>query len=648
MPGLYGIVGSPHDAGSHDLSQAMCARMRHHAWYQIDQHQDDSAGIALGRVSLGFIQTQPQPVWNHDRSVCLLLEGEIYGEAELRHELANAGSQVHTSGSHAELLLHGYLQEGRNFFRRVNGTFVAAIWEARHRRLILVNDRFGMKPLYYALLPDRLLFASEIKSLLADAAVPRDPDPRGISQFFSFGQLLGEDTLLRAVKALPPAAWVTYRQAEHEYQLDRYWQLSDIKVDQQLSQADFLERIDTAFAKAVELRTSDTAGLGISLSGGLDSRSILAAIDHRRTPIKSVSMGMRGSLDHRCAQQLSAASNGDHFCYLLDDRFLARYEHFMRTMVHLTDGHYLDQCIVIPTLPTYQQLGIQVLLRGHAGELLHMDKAYNFSLDRDGWSIRDEASLRAWLNDHMRAYMLDGLPGPLFAQSSGVDLQALAEQSLADALRASEKMEPTLHRIWHLFITERLRRETAMSMAKIGTLFETRLPFLDNEVVAALLSAPPQWKRGDQIQAYILAKRRPEFLKIVNANTGAPLGASRIRQRATHLRNRVLAKLGLPGYQPYERLGLWLRRELRTWVEDVLLSPQTLQRGMFEPQTVKLVVQNHMEQGGNHTALLLAMLIFELGQREFIDGEGFAAELVAPINSDHAPVEANIFSQSVR
>ena len=554
---------------------------------------------------------------------------------------------MRTSGSHAELLLHGYLQEGQHFFRRVNGTFVAAIWEARFRRLTLVNDRFGMKPLYYALLPDRLLFASEIKSLLADSAVPRDPDPRGISQFFSFGQLFGEDTLLRAVKVLSPAAWVTYRQAEHEFQIDRYWQLSDIKVDPQLSHADFLERIDTAFAKAVELRTNDTAALGISLSGGLDSRSILAAIDHRRTPIKSVSMGMRGSLDHRCAQQLSAASNGDHFCYLLDDRFLSSYEHFMRTMVHLTDGHYLDQCIVIPTLPTYQQLGIEVLLRGHAGELMHMDKAYNFSLDRDGWAIRDEASLRTWLNGHMQTYMLNDLPGPLLAQSSEDDLQALAEQSLADALRASEQMEPALHRIWHLFITQRLRRETAMSMAKIGTLFETRLPFLDNQVIETLLSAPPQWKCGDQIQSYILGKRRPEFLAVVNANTGAPLGASQIRQRATHFRNRVLAKLGVPGYQPYERLGLWLRRELRTWVEEVLLSPRTLQRGVFEPQTVKQVVQNHMARLGNHTALLLAMLIFELGQREFIDGEDFAADSAAPVSSDHAPPEARKFSQAV-
>ena len=318
----------------------------------------------------------------------------------------------------------------------------------------------------------------------------------------------------------------------------------------------------------------------------------------------------------------------------------------MRTMVHLTDGHYLDQCIVLPTLPTYQKLGIQVLLRGHAGELMHMDKAYNFSLDRDGWSIHDAASLRAWLNRQMPAYMLDGLPGPLLADSSRTDLQALAEQSLTEVLSESEGMEPALHRIWHLFITQRLRRETAMSMAKIGTLFETRLPFLDNDVIEILLSAPPQWKRGDQIQSHILAKRRPEFLAVVNANTGAPLGATALRQRATQFRNRVFAKLGLPGYQPYERLGLWLRRELRTWVEEVLFSPRTLDRGVFEPETVKKVVHNHMDRQSNHTALLLTMLIFELGQREFIDGERFSTEASPAGHSPHSHAAARSLSKA--
>jgi hypothetical protein len=87
----------------------------------------------------------------------------------------------------------------------------------------------------------------------------------------------------------------------------------------------------------------------------------------------------------------------------------------------------------------------------------------------------------------------------------------------------------------------------------------------------------------------------------------------------------VFAKLGVPGYQPYERLGLWLRRELRPWVHQVLLSPRTLERGVFDPNTLRTVVQDHGDRRRNHTALLLALLIFELGQREFIDGEEFSA-----------------------
>ncbi len=332
---------------------------------------------------------------------------------------------------------------------------------------------------------------------------------------------------------------------------------------------------------------------------------------------------MRGSLDHRCAQQMAALSNRDHHCCLLDDRFLSSYANHMRHMVHLTDGHYLDQCIVIPTLPKYRELGIQILLRGHAGELMHMDKAYNFSLDQEGWNIQSEAALRTWLSRHIRAYMLDGLSKPLLANSSVGEMQTLADASLSEALGESQGVDPQLHRIWHLFITQRLRRETAMSMAKIGTMFETRLPFLDNGVISTLLSVPPHWKRSDEIQAFILGRRKPQFLSVVNANTGTSLGAGKFRRRTAHFRNRVLAKLGVPGYQPYERLGLWLRRELRPWVEEVLLAPRTLERGIFRPETIRDVVKNHTERRQNHTALLLALLIFELGQREFIDDEPY-------------------------
>jgi asparagine synthase (glutamine-hydrolysing) len=139
--------------------------------------------------------------------------------------------------------------------------------------------------------------------------------------------------------------------------------------------------------------------------------------------------------------------------------------------------------------------------------------------------------------------------------------------------------------------------------------------------VDALLAVPPELKLGDRIQAHILRRHKPEFLRVVNSNTGVPLEAGRLARLWGKARLKILAKLGVKGYQPYERLGLWLRRELRPLVQEILLSKRCLTRGVFNPRTVEEVVRQHFSRRRNHTYLILAMMIFESGQREFIDGD---------------------------
>jgi hypothetical protein len=137
--------------------------------------------------------------------------------------------------------------------------------------------------------------------------------------------------------------------------------------------------------------------------------------------------------------------------------------------------------------------------------------------------------------------------------------------------------------------------------------------------IPLLLAAPIDLKLGEEIQTYILARRRPEFLRVTNANTGAIVGASLWTRTAATLQMKIFAKLGVPGYQPYEKLGLWLRRELAPVVRDILLDPQTLDRGVYQAAGIKAVVQQHLEQGRNHTYLLMALMIFELGLRRLVD-----------------------------
>jgi asparagine synthase (glutamine-hydrolysing) len=625
MPGIFGIVSNaPRSNLSADLEE-MSRRLKHHPWYKEDRHVDATNALGLGRVSLGFVNTAEQPAANEDNSLLAVMDGEVYDYTQQRQTLAAAG-HVFRSDSHAELLLHGYESAGEKFFRGLHGTFTAAIWDVRQRRMILTNDRFGMKGLYYAVLPGRLLFASEIKALLVDPELSRRLNPRGIAQFFTFSQLLGEDTLLEAVQLLPAAGWLSYTADEGQLSRDRYWRpVSHAPAGGRTEQA-LLADLDDAFAQSVDRRTRGGEQLGLSLSGGLDARTILGVIAPERS-VKTVCLGMEGSLDHNCAEEMARLTNRTHHRYVLNTHFLARYEEHLAHDVHLTDGHYLSSCIVMPTLPIYRELGIQVLLRGHAGELMHMDKAYNFSLDRETLALRGGADLEAWLFQRLKTCtFLDAAGGEsLFAPAYRGHIEELARASLRACLEESEGVEPPVQRVSHLFLSQRLRRETALSMMEFGSLVETRLPYMDNDLIDLLLAVPPEWKLGDKIQTHILRRRMPTFLNVVNANTGARMGAGPLTQSFSKLRLKVLAKLGVKGYQPYERMGLWLREDLRLLVQKLLLGERCLERGVFDPSALKAVVDGHLNQGRNYTYLLLAMMAFELGQRMFIDGDSFAA-----------------------
>lgn len=626
MPGIIGWAGTSADES---LLNPMLDRMMNGRRYVREGWVDDSGEVALGRVSLGFVNTSPQPATIDNGAKRAVLDGEIYDSLALRQKLEAKGCQFQGE-SHAELLLHGFRVQGIEFLRQLNGCFSAAIWDSVDRTLHLINDRFGMRPLYYSHLSGRLLFGSEIKSLFVDTDVSRATDPRGLAQFFTFGHYLNQETSYTSVKLVPAAGLISYSITDDRLHVGQYAKLGDSWRIRSAPTAELLDQIDEAFAKSVERCTQGNDRLGLSLSGGLDARTILGVVRDDR-PLKTLCLGMEGSIDVQCAAEMARLTGRQHLTHTLDTQFLANFETHLRDMVHMTDGQYLCQCIVMPTLPIYRRLGIDVLLRGHAGELMHMTKAYNFSLDRDTLALND-SGVEQWLWKRLQAHMLDGVEGELFMPAFGTNLAGVARDSLLESLREANTVEPATHRIWHLFINQRIRRETGLSMAEFGSVVETRLPYLDTELLDALMAAPPELKLAEEIQTYILRKRRPSFLNVVNANTGARMDAGPFAKNLGRLKLKVCAKLGLKGYQPYERLGLWLRRELRPIVEALLLDERCLSRGVFNPDVVRSVVANHLANRKNHTFLLMALMIFELGQREFVDGDSHA-ESIAPVPS---------------
>ena len=420
MPGIAGLVGTTCDAG---LLQAMLKRMRHQPWYTQDSWVETSGTAALGRIGLGYINTAPQPAVNEDGSKRAVLEGEIYDYASLRKAIEATGRRFRGDGS-AELLLHGWELEGVAFIRRLNGCFSAAVWDDRVGTLTLLNDRFGMRPLYYSHSPGRLLFGSEIKALLADPDLSRSTDPRGLAEFFTFGQYLGRTTSFAAVSLLPAAGVLTFNVEADRVELSRYARLGESWNYQAASQSESLERIDNALSQSVARCTNGTSNLGLSLSGGLDARTILGLIDPVQ-PVKTLCLGMEGSIDVNCAAELARLTNRPHHTHTLGTAFLSDFGRHLRDMVHLTDGQYLCQCIVMQTLPLYRDLGIEVLVRGHAGELMHMTKAYNFSLDADALNMTN-ATVEDWLWRRLQSHMLDGVDGPLFTPAFATNLTEVA------------------------------------------------------------------------------------------------------------------------------------------------------------------------------------------------------------------------------
>jgi len=611
MPGICGFIDTSAGGDRPCPLDAMLDGLTHADWHRPESRRDEAGGAALGVVALAD-STRKQVAWGAGSG--LVLDGELYDSGSIAQSLRRDGIEIQPEDQ-ASLLLAGWRRGGEKFLRTLHGSFAAAIWDGDKQELTLVTDRFGSRPLYYRQSGIGLRFGSGLASLLAQDPTPRHIHPRGLAQFFTFGHYLRDDTALADVRVLPAAACWRFRAAEGRLEPAAYTSLADAASAHSANRQEWLERIEAAFLTAVRRCTSDTPHLGLSLSGGMDARTLLGVMDARQTPLQAVCLGVRGSLDHRASAELARLAGCPYHAHVLDASFLGSFRGHLERMVQLTDGQYLSQCIVIPTLSVYRELGIHTLLRGHAGELMHMRKAYSYSLDGEALQIRTAAQLRTWLQGRLSAYMLEGVNVPLFTAPYQAGLQELAAESLDEELADVEHVEQPLSRIWQLFVSQRLRRETMLSMVKFRSVVEPRLPYLDNDLIPLLLAAPVDLKLGEEIQTHILQRQRPDFLRVTNANTGARVGAGAWTQKLASLQMKVLAKLGVPGYQPYERLGLWLRRELAPTVREILLDPRTLERGVFHPAGIQTVVRQHVEQGRNHTFLLMALMIFELGLR---------------------------------
>jgi asparagine synthetase B (glutamine-hydrolysing) len=582
-----------------EVLDPMVRRLRRFAWHR--ESRLNLPGICFGAASVDAPGATAAPALVGGDALGVAFDGELYRP---RIDGSDKASRV------AEMLQ----RDGLDALSSAHGSFACAVWDRRSQKLSLGTDRYGTRTLFWTRANGRLLFASEIGALLAVPGVSRAWDEEGLAQFLCFGHYLGDATLYRDIRLVPRATWLTFDPVDGSVVSVAYPAETSA---QRLPSSDDEWRalIDERTKAAVNVTSRAEGSLGLSLSGGLDARTILGLLP-ADTPVTCVSLGTPGSIDHRAAQQLAALAGQPHHAVTLQRDFLGHFERLFREVVDLTDGHYLDQGIVLTTLPIYRDLGIRTLLRGHAGELMHMNKAYAFSIDEEGLNLDSQPAFVAWLWRHLTGYMIGGLDPGVFAGGFAGRMRAMARARLERQAAAWEDVTPVPQRIWRVFVAERLRRETAPSLHLFRNYVETRVPFLDPELVSVLCEAPVHLKVGDGLQTHILKRHRPAFCGVVNANTGAPMSAPAWRARVSYLRMRILGRFGVPGYQPYERLGLWLARDLRPLVRGLLLSDEFLSRGIFDRASISGILEQHDSRRRNHTYLIMALMVLEVSQRE--------------------------------
>lgn len=279
MCGIAGILNlSAAPPGADELS-AMIHTLHHRGPDGYGFHRDDLVGLAHARLSIIDLVGGGQPIHNEDRTVWVVFNGEIFNYLELRKPLERNGHRFYTR-SDTEVIVHLYEEYGDDFLLHLNGQFAIALWDTRRKRLVLARDRVGVRPLFYTNTAGRLLFASEMKSLLQHPDVARRIDPATLGQIFTFWAPLADSTVFDGIKSVPPGYVLVAERGRQT--LSRYWDWDFSKADARdaTSAEEYAEQLRALLIDAVRLQLRSDVPVGAYLSGGLDSSVIVSIIKH--------------------------------------------------------------------------------------------------------------------------------------------------------------------------------------------------------------------------------------------------------------------------------------------------------------------------------------------------------------------------------
>lgn len=621
MPGIVGCVDMHHSPdGLYSLLEQMCQTLKHEPWYRIETHVSGPA--ALGRVSLGVVNTDPQPVFNEEGNLCIVMEGELYETQPLRQALTTRGHQL-TVGNDADLLLHLYEEFGETFLNELHGVFVLAIWDAKTRRLLVANDRFGLWPVYFAEHESRLLFAPEVKGVLADSSFPRVVNDTAVADFFHFGHLLGAETFFDGIELLPPASILVWQDGRST--LKHYWDLGLPEEYLGQPEPDLVDRLAHLTRQAVERRLDDSSDcrIGLLLSGGMDTRTLVAAIDRTKFKYPTFVFGTPNGEDARYARQVAdLIGNPHHFIELKPDypkRWAAKG-------VWLTDGMMLSNVFyVLSPLPKVREL-VNVIFTGDCGDWI---LGGGTPTEKQFANLSDEAVIQRRYDEYYNKGLIpEQQHSHFFSEQYYRRIGSRSVNSFREHFKKARVPGSTNKTVYFALRHEALRT-SGYGITLLRSQLLPRMPYYDNDLVDFALRVPPELRRDRHIQIQALKRLAPDLVRVPQQYSGLPADAAPYRVRIHRGLYRLHQRLSLLSHGfipwPYDKelapMELWYRTTLRSWVEDLLLDRRTLDRGYFREEAVRRILDQKMPGPRDHSYHIGALITFELWNRLFIDGE---------------------------
>ena len=368
--GICGFVGT----SDKNLLKDMCGSMRHRGPDSMGFYIDDGVGLAIDRLRIIDLVTGDQPIHNEDSTVWVVLNGEIYNYLELRSELEQLGHRFYTTGD-TETIVHAYEAWGTKCLDRLRGMFAFALWDSRSRRLVLARDRFGKKPLHYALVDGVLLFGSEIKAILRYPPIDRSIDYIAMDYFFSYMYIPSPYTIFTQIRKLPPGHYGIFENGE--FSTAQYWDLN-FAPDDSLDEETAVDVLYHKIMDAVKIRLRSDVPLGAFLSGGIDSSVIVSMMRRQsKAAVKTVSIGFtQGSSEVRYSRMVAEFLDTDHKEYTVTP---SAFEVLPRLVSHF-DEPFADHSF-IPTyyLSEVTRREVTVAMSGDGGDEMFM--GYSFLTD---------------------------------------------------------------------------------------------------------------------------------------------------------------------------------------------------------------------------------------------------------------------------